>query len=87
LGSIVTSEGFGNPNGRPQRTKFRREAGMLSRQGMNVGVLTSLGAGRKLFEKLNQNERVRIGERWRIGRRLTLVMLAKIHGALILIKC
>jgi hypothetical protein len=84
---IVASEAFGNPNCRPQRTKLRREGGMLSRQGVNVGILTSLGAGRKLVEKLHQNKRVRVGERWRIGRRLALGMLARIHGTIILIKC
>jgi len=59
---------------------------MLSRQDENVGVLTSLGAGRKLIEKLHQNKRVRVGERWRIGRRLALSMLARIHGMIVLIK-
>jgi hypothetical protein len=58
---------------------------MLSRQGVNVGVLTSLGGGRNLVEKLHENKRVRVGERWRLGRRLALGLLARIHGTIILI--
>jgi hypothetical protein len=59
---------------------------MLSRQGVNVGVLPSLNAGCKLVEKLHQKQRVCFGQRWTIGRCLALGVLVRIHGVIILME-